>query len=337
MSFMNPSPSVSAAGTAGKRMWHGIYTASVVSTQDPLKQSRVTLKVPQVLGTSTSNWAVPIGYEPVIPVVNQVVWAMFLGGDINHPLYLYASTTNTTTAVPGIPTVSAINGATITDSTVASPTITSPTITDPVISGATLTTTTLTSPTITTPAITGGTSSGATFTTATLTSPAISTPTITGGTSSGATFTTATLTSPAINTPTITGGTISGATITGGSGTLSGNQVLVNGATGAAQVEVNGTGNFSGNVNVADLSASQVLINGASGSAQLEISGTANITGNVDVGGFNGASLPQSTVATVAAASTGTGWTTTEATFLTTYASAINGIIARLQSAGIIS
>jgi len=127
--FLNPSPSVGAAGTQAKRMWLGIYTASVVSTQDPLKQSRVTLKVPQVLGTSTSNWAVPVGFDPVIPMMNQVVWAMFLGGDINHPLYLYASTTNTTTAVPGLPTVPIINNTTITDSVIDNGTLNNPTIT----------------------------------------------------------------------------------------------------------------------------------------------------------------------------------------------------------------
>jgi hypothetical protein len=134
--FLNPSPSVGAAGTQAKRMWLGIYTASVVSTQDPLKQSRVTLKVPQVLGTSTSNWAVPIGFEPVIPAVNQVVWAMFLGGDINHPLYLYASTVNTTTAVPGLPTVSIVNGVTITNSTINTPTVNNGTLNNPIITGS---------------------------------------------------------------------------------------------------------------------------------------------------------------------------------------------------------
>jgi hypothetical protein len=134
--FLNPTPSVGAAGTQAKRMWNGVYTAAVVSTQDPLKQSRVTLTVPQVLGTATSNWAVPIGYEPVIPVVNQIVWAMFLGGDVNQPLYLYASTTNTTTAVPGLPTVTIINGVTITDSTITSPTVNDGTLNNPVINGA---------------------------------------------------------------------------------------------------------------------------------------------------------------------------------------------------------
>lgn len=116
--FLNPTPSVGAAGTQTKRMWNGIYTASVVSTQDPLKKSRVTLLVPQVLGTAVSDWAIPIGYEPVIPAVNQIVWAMFLGGDINQPLYLYASTINTTTAVPGLPTTPVVDSVILSNSTI---------------------------------------------------------------------------------------------------------------------------------------------------------------------------------------------------------------------------
>jgi len=143
MTFMNPSPSTSAAGTSAKRMWHGVYTASVVSTQDPLRQSRVTLKIPQVLGTSTSNWATPVGFSPVIPVVNQVVWAMFLGGDINHPLYMFASTTNTPDAVPSLPNVPVINNTSVTNSTIDNPAITNGTLSNPVVTAGTFTGSTL--------------------------------------------------------------------------------------------------------------------------------------------------------------------------------------------------
>jgi cytoskeletal protein CcmA (bactofilin family) len=314
MSFLNASPSVSAAGTAAKRMWYGIYTASVVSIQDPLKQSRVTLKIPQVLGTSTSNWAVPVGFEPVIPSVNQMVWAMFLGGDINHPLYIYASTSNSVN-VPGLPVVTVINNATVTN---------------PTISGATLTTSTLTSPTITSPTVTGGTYS----------SPTISTPTVTS--------------------PTITGGTISSATSIAGT-TVSASQVLINGAIGAAQLEIDGTANITGAVGVEQLlvnggtgtaqievngsanigttlEAQQVLINGATGTAALEVDGDAHITGNLVPGEINGTTIPQTTVSTVASApGTNTASPTWDTTYLDTLASAINGLISRLQSVGIIS
>ncbi len=104
--FINPSPSVPAAGTAPAKRWFGTYTASVVSTQDPTGASRVTLNIPQVMGTAVSNWAVPIGFVPTLPTVGQIVWAMFLGGDINRPLYLMPTTSSTNTLVPGLSTIS---------------------------------------------------------------------------------------------------------------------------------------------------------------------------------------------------------------------------------------
>jgi Type VI secretion system/phage-baseplate injector OB domain len=110
--FLNPTPSVSAAGTSAKRMWHGIYTASVVSTQDPNKANRVTLKVPQVLGSSTSNWAVPLDSERVVPSVNTIVYAVFLGGDINHPMYLYTVNTSANTQLTWQPVATLPSGFT---------------------------------------------------------------------------------------------------------------------------------------------------------------------------------------------------------------------------------
>ncbi len=75
-------------GVDSKQMFHGIYLASVVNTNDPLGQGRVTLKVPQVLGVATSNWADPLGFDPsVIPPPGTIVHAYFTGGDINMPVY----------------------------------------------------------------------------------------------------------------------------------------------------------------------------------------------------------------------------------------------------------
>lgn len=79
-------------GTVGvddKQMFHGIYMASVVNVNDPLNESRVTLKIPQVLGTATSNWADPLGFSPnTIPAPGTIVHAYFTGGDINFPVYV---------------------------------------------------------------------------------------------------------------------------------------------------------------------------------------------------------------------------------------------------------
>lgn len=74
-------------GTAPKQMYYGIYTATVVSTADPTNQGRIQLKIPQVLGTATSHWALPILTNPVLPAINSVVYAQFIGGDVNHPIY----------------------------------------------------------------------------------------------------------------------------------------------------------------------------------------------------------------------------------------------------------
>jgi len=78
-------------GTVGvdqKHMFHGIYMASVVNVNDPLGEGRVTLKIPQVLGTATSNWADPLGFQPSdVPPPGTIVHAYFTGGDVNFPIY----------------------------------------------------------------------------------------------------------------------------------------------------------------------------------------------------------------------------------------------------------
>jgi hypothetical protein len=76
------------AGVRPAREWHGVYAAKVVNIQDPLQQKRVKVRIPQVLGTAISNWAPPV-FNPNLPVpaVGTLVNAVFLGGDINWPLY----------------------------------------------------------------------------------------------------------------------------------------------------------------------------------------------------------------------------------------------------------
>lgn len=81
---------------------HGIYSAVVVSVNDPLKQNRVQLQIPQVLGTAVSNWAKPLSQTTgtSVPSVGSVVMALFIGGDRNNPAYMPPSwTTNGGTAV----------------------------------------------------------------------------------------------------------------------------------------------------------------------------------------------------------------------------------------------
>lgn len=71
------------------RQWFGTYHAIVLRNDDPTGAQRVTLKVPQVLGNTQSQWAPPAAAKGTgVPAVGSVVTAMFLGGDINHPAYL---------------------------------------------------------------------------------------------------------------------------------------------------------------------------------------------------------------------------------------------------------
>lgn len=70
------------------RQWFGVYAATVYNTADPLKQSRVQLRVPQVLGSAVSNWAAPLGQLASAPVIGTSVVAMFLGGDVSHPVFI---------------------------------------------------------------------------------------------------------------------------------------------------------------------------------------------------------------------------------------------------------
>lgn len=68
--------------------WPGIYQGVVHGSADPAGQLRVRLLVPQVLETAVSNWAVPVGAtSATAPGAGTSVMVMFLGGDINYPVY----------------------------------------------------------------------------------------------------------------------------------------------------------------------------------------------------------------------------------------------------------
>jgi hypothetical protein len=103
MSTVQPSRVLSTVGTPQKKMFHGIYEASVVNNNDPLGSGRVQLYVPQVLGLAVSNWAVPLGFstQDNVPAVNTIVHAYFTGGDVNHPVYAF--TTNISAAIQPAP------------------------------------------------------------------------------------------------------------------------------------------------------------------------------------------------------------------------------------------
>jgi hypothetical protein len=64
-----------------------MYRASVANNSDPLNEARVTLLIPQILGTAESAWAAPASPTNTVPPVGETLWVQFSGGDITKPIY----------------------------------------------------------------------------------------------------------------------------------------------------------------------------------------------------------------------------------------------------------
>ena len=80
---------LNSVGVSETEKFLGVYGASVINNNDPLKQNRVQLQIPQILGLATSNWAKPMGLPSngTPPSPGTYVLAMFIGGDRNYPTY----------------------------------------------------------------------------------------------------------------------------------------------------------------------------------------------------------------------------------------------------------
>lgn len=65
----------------------GMYPGTVANNVDPLKEARVTLLIPQILGGAESAWAVPASPTNTVPPQGQRVWVQFSGGDVTQPVY----------------------------------------------------------------------------------------------------------------------------------------------------------------------------------------------------------------------------------------------------------
>lgn len=76
------------AGEPEVRQWPGVYLAIVSSAADPAGKHRIRMRVPQVLGTAVTAWAVPLIPVPAPPAVGATVAAVFLGGDPDQPAWL---------------------------------------------------------------------------------------------------------------------------------------------------------------------------------------------------------------------------------------------------------
>lgn len=68
--------------------WPGIYYGAVSNNADPQKKNRCLLRIPQILGGATTTWASPL--TPLVdpPAVGTLVCALFVGGDLDYPVYL---------------------------------------------------------------------------------------------------------------------------------------------------------------------------------------------------------------------------------------------------------
>jgi hypothetical protein len=108
----------------------GLFRATVANNADPLSQTRVTLFIPQVLGSAESAWATPSSPTNRVPDIGQVLWVQFSGGDITKPVYeplglleitasqMKAGTITAESGVIGSLDVDLLTGETITGATV---------------------------------------------------------------------------------------------------------------------------------------------------------------------------------------------------------------------------
>jgi hypothetical protein len=88
----------------------GMYRGSVSNNQDPLNEARVTLLIPQVLGSAESAWAVPASPTNTVPPVGQTLWVQFSGGDLTKPVYSPLGIKDVQDAVDGLPTGDTLDG-----------------------------------------------------------------------------------------------------------------------------------------------------------------------------------------------------------------------------------
>jgi len=74
--------------------YYGKYRGLVLNNVDPLQKGRLLVQVPDVLGLSTSSWAMPC--VPVagpqmgtyfIPIIGSGVWIEFEGGNPDYPIW----------------------------------------------------------------------------------------------------------------------------------------------------------------------------------------------------------------------------------------------------------
>jgi hypothetical protein len=77
---------VKTIGISKAPQWFGCYDAIVYNITDPEVSGRIQMQIPQVMGNAISNWAPQLSGTST-PDEGTYVVAMFLGGDINKPVF----------------------------------------------------------------------------------------------------------------------------------------------------------------------------------------------------------------------------------------------------------
>ena len=74
--------------------YYGKYRGMVLNNIDPMNTARLLVQVPDVLGLSTSSWAMPCvpfaGVQSgvfVLPIIGAGVWVEFEGGNPDFPIW----------------------------------------------------------------------------------------------------------------------------------------------------------------------------------------------------------------------------------------------------------
>lgn len=82
-------------GGRGTSKHYGKYRGTVTNNDDPRKQGRIRVQVPEILGDIDSGWALPCAPYAgdktgayAVPAVGAGVWVEFEAGDVSRPIWV---------------------------------------------------------------------------------------------------------------------------------------------------------------------------------------------------------------------------------------------------------
>lgn len=99
--------------------YFGVYRGVCHNNADPLRQGRITVRIPALFGEEETDWALPLSNSP-LPAPGRGVWIMFEAGKASHPGWLSGFQpwgdhaqdvvySNTTSGLPGTNVQAAID------------------------------------------------------------------------------------------------------------------------------------------------------------------------------------------------------------------------------------